>query len=401
MGAFPIRLKEAQMVKRRTFLFTLCTLFLLPFCATAQNADNVQFLPVSDWQKMQEKQNPSSVFAAAVFKVFYAALKGINDKYIKPVSFAELIVSGLNELDTVDPSLVTTPEANSIIILHESTPLISMPFSPKDGPEKWARTLTSAILVIREKSPKAALTSQEDLYKIIFGGMLAKLDENSKYFSKSEALEKKANHHGLATENGIIAKSNTKFAFLEDDIALITISSFDSNTEEIVENILGNLYKNTKGIIIDLSGSNGGILSEAADVADLFLSQGTLFKVRGRTPAANKTYQADEKMLYRGPVAIIIDHNTKSSSEVFAMAMQEGKRAIIIGETSFGKGTSQTPITLPNGGEIMLSWGYIYSGKDVPLNGQGVTPDIALAAPSPDILHQKSLNQAIKWLDEP
>ena len=145
MGAFPIRLKEAQMVKRRTFLFTLCTLFLLPFCATAQNADNVQFLPVSDWQKMQEKQNPSSVFAAAVFKVFYAALKGINDKYIKPVSFAELIVSGLNELDTIDPSLVTTPEADSIVILHESTPLISMPFSPKDGPEKWARTLTSAM----------------------------------------------------------------------------------------------------------------------------------------------------------------------------------------------------------------------------------------------------------------
>ena len=389
------------MVKKRIFLFTICTLFLLPFCAVAQNADNVQFLPVSDWQKMQEKQNPSSIFASAVFKVFYAAFKGIDEKYIKPVSFAELIVSGLNELDSVDSSLVTTLSGNNIIISHEGSLIKSIPFKAEDNSEKWAKTLTSAILVIREKSQKIAVLSQEDLYKAIFGGILAKLDENSKYFSKAEALDKKANHHGLMTADGIITKNNTEFAFLEENIALITINSFDSNTEEIVANILGNLYKDTKGIVIDLSGSNGGILSQAADVADLFLSQGTLFKVRGRNPAANKTYKAGKEMLYKGPVAIIIDHNTKSSSEVFAMAMQEGKRAIVIGETSFGKGTSQTPIALPNGGELMLSWGYIYSGKDVPLNDKGVAPDIAFTAPTPDILHEKSLSEAIKWLDEP
>ena len=389
------------MVKKRTFLFTFCTLFLLPFCALAQNADNVQFLPVSDWQKMQEKQNLSSIFASAVFKVFYTAFKGIDEKYIRPISFAELIVNGLNELDSIDSSLVTTLSGNNIIISHEGSLIKTIPFEPKYSPEKWAKTLISAILVIREKSQKIAILSQEDLYKTIFGGMLAKLDENSKYFSKADALEKKANHHGIATADGIITKSNTEFAFLEEDIALITINSFDSNTEEIITNILGNLYKDTKGIVIDLSGSNGGILSQAADVADLFLSQGTLFKVRGRNSAANKTYKAGKEMLYKGPVAIIIDHNTKSSSEVFAMAMQEGKRALIIGETSFGKGTSQTPIALPNGGEIMLSWGYIYSGKDVPLNDKGVAPDIALTAPTPDILHKKSLNEAIKWLDEP
>ena len=341
------------------------------------------------------------MFASAVFKVFHAALKGIDEKYILPVSFAELIVSGLNELDSADASLVTTLSTDNIVISHEGSIIKSIPFGPKDGPEKWARDLTSAISTIREKSQKIAAISQEDLYKTIFRGILAKLDENSKYFSKTEALEKKANHHGIITADGIVAKNNTEFAFLERNIALITINSFDSNTEEIVENILNNLYKDTKGIVIDLSGSNGGILSQAAHTADLFLSQGTLFKVRGRNPAANKTYKASKEMLYNGPVVIIIDHSTKSSSEVFAMAMQEGKRALIIGETSFGKGTSQTPIALPNGGELMLSWGYIYSGKDVPLNEKGITPDITLAAPSPDILHKKSLNEAIKWLDEP
>ena len=389
------------MVKKRVLLLALCTLFLMPFCATAQNADNVQFLPVSDWQKMQARQSPSSVFASAVFKVFHEAFKGIDEKYIKPVSFAELIVSGLNELDSVDASLVTTLSGDNIIISHEGSIIKSIPFEPNDSPEKWAKALTSAILIIREKSQKIAAISQEELYRTIFKGTLAKLDENSKYFSKTEALDKKANHHGIMTADGIITKSNTEFAFLEGNIALITINSFDSNTEEIVENILNNLYKDTKGIVIDLSGSNGGILSQAARTADLFLSQGTLFKVRGRNPAANKTYTANKEMLYNGPVAIIIDHNTKSSSEVFAMALQEGKRALIIGEASFGKGTSQTPITLPNGGELMLSWGYIYSGKDVPLNEKGISPDITLAAPTPDILHKKSLNEAIKWLDEP
>lgn len=132
-----------------------------------------------------------------------------------------------------------------------------------------------------------------------------------------------------------------------------------------------------KGIIVDLRGNPGGLLRQSIKVADLFLTRGRIIDTRGRSPESIQHYDAGGRDVAQGrPLAILMDGESASASEIVAAALQDRGRAIIIGTSSFGKGTIQTVIRLPNNGEIALTWSRMVTPSGYILHGLGVPPTV-------------------------
>jgi carboxyl-terminal processing protease len=164
-------------------------------------------------------------------------------------------------------------------------------------------------------------------------------------------------------------------------IVSIKISNFNQSTAQDTLDKLKKAHEDlgsgVKGIVLDMRGNSGGVLEQSIKVADLFLAKGRISETRGRHPDSLQFYDASGRdMAYGRPVIVLIDGKSASAAEVTAAALQDRGRAIIIGTTSFGKGTVQTVITLPNEGEITLTWSNLIAPSGYRLQGLGIFPMI-------------------------
>ena len=176
----------------------------------------------------------------------------------------------------------------------------------------------------------------------------------------------------------------TVSASLSDGVLLLKVSSFNQKT---AEGIAGELAKAKdqpglplKGVILDLRGNPGGLLDQAVAAADLFIPSGTIVQTRGRHPLSNQSYDAVEGGLGEGlPVVVLVDGKSASAAEILAGALEDSGRAIVIGTNSYGKGTVQTVVHLPNDGEITLTWSRFFTPSGYALHGLGVLPTLCTA----------------------
>lgn len=169
---------------------------------------------------------------------------------------------------------------------------------------------------------------------------------------------------------------------LSSGIATIGISSFNQNTTHNLAETL-QVAKSSpgfKGVILDLRGNPGGLLDQGVAVADLFIKQGPILTTRGRNPASVQTYEAKPGDVGEDlPVVALIDGQTASAAEIVAAALQDSGRAVVIGTNSYGKGTVQTVVRLPNDGEMTLTWSRFHAPSGYPLHGLGILPTICTA----------------------
>jgi carboxyl-terminal processing protease len=173
----------------------------------------------------------------------------------------------------------------------------------------------------------------------------------------------------------------TVTARLENDVLYLRISNFNQGTASAVAEELENGKANTanglEGIIIDLRGNPGGLLKQSIKVADLMLTHGHILSTRGRHPDSLHHYEAGGRDLADGlPMVVIIDGKSASASEIVAAALQDRDRAVVIGTSSFGKGSVQTVLRLPNDGEITLTWSRFLAPSGYALHGLGVLPAV-------------------------
>ncbi len=173
----------------------------------------------------------------------------------------------------------------------------------------------------------------------------------------------------------------TVTANLRNDILHLKIEGFNHGTADTV---LSELQKNTalsaepiKGIILDLRGNPGGLLKQSIKIADVFLSQGSILDTKGRHSDSLQHYEAKGEDKARGvPIVVLIDGGSASASEIVAAALQDSERAVVLGTVSYGKGTVQTVIRLPNNGELILTWSRFMAPSGYALHGLGVYPVI-------------------------
>lgn len=178
----------------------------------------------------------------------------------------------------------------------------------------------------------------------------------------------------------IVVKS-VKPKLLENGIGYVKLAQFqDRTSQELTEAIAGLEAENgteLSGLILDLRNNPGGLLTEAIDVVDEFIDSGLIVSVRGRTQDQTREYYATKNGSFQTfPVVVIVNDGSASASEVVAEALQDSKRAVILGTKTFGKGSVQTIIKLEDGSGLKLTTAKFYAPSGRSINEVGVTPDI-------------------------
>lgn len=166
-----------------------------------------------------------------------------------------------------------------------------------------------------------------------------------------------------------------------DGIIVAQISGFNSHTAKQLSEFYQAAERESvdpiRGVIIDLRDNPGGLLRQAVYVADLFLRQGKIVSTRGRHPDSIHEYSAHQSDLAADlPLVVLVNGRSASSAEIVAAALQDHNRAIVIGTTSYGKGTVQTVARLPNDGELTLTWSRFITPSGYYLHGLGVEPTV-------------------------
>ena len=204
----------------------------------------------------------------------------------------------------------------------------------------------------------------------------------------------------------VIQVQSVKSELIDNNIGYIRLTSFNENSSEQIKAKINKLdkNKNLKGYILDLRNNPGGLLSQAIKISDFFLENGEIVSTRSRQASENRKWFAKKGDLTNGKTLIIlINYGSASASEIVAGALKDHKRAIILGENSYGKGSVQSIIPLKNRGAIRLTIAkyYLPSGKSI--SEVGVTPDIEVAEGSDDFKFNSEtdnqLNFAIKLLN--
>jgi len=203
----------------------------------------------------------------------------------------------------------------------------------------------------------------------------------------------------------IIEVKSVKSEILEKKIGYIKLSSFNENSSSQIKNSLNKFKKqNLKGYILDLRNNPGGLLSQAIKIADYFLDDGEIVSTKSRKSSENRKWFARKGDIIDGETLIVlINYGSASASEIVAGALKDHKRAIIIGESSFGKGSVQSIIPLKNKGAIRLTISKYYLPSGQSISKIGVIPDIEIVEKSEDFrLNTKTDNQlnfALKLLN--
>jgi len=179
----------------------------------------------------------------------------------------------------------------------------------------------------------------------------------------------------------IIEVQSVKSKLLKDKIGYIKLSSFNENSSNQIKNKLNDLSKKNeiKGYILDLRNNPGGLLSQAIKISDYFLNNGEIVSTKSRKGSENRKWFAKNGDLINGKILIVlINYGSASASEIVAGALKDHKRAIIIGENSYGKGSVQSIIPLKNKGALRLTISKYYLPSGQSISEIGVTPDIEI-----------------------
>ncbi len=204
----------------------------------------------------------------------------------------------------------------------------------------------------------------------------------------------------------IIKIQSVKSKKIDDSIGYIRLTAFNENSSSQIKKKINefNKNKNIKGYILDLRNNPGGLLSQAIKISDFFLTNGEIVSTKSRKDSENRRWFANKGDIIDGKVLIVlINYGSASASEIVAGALKDNKRAILVGESSYGKGSVQSIIHLKNSGAIRLTISkyYLPSGKSI--SEVGITPDIEVSESTDefriDTENDNQLNFAVKLLN--
>ncbi|MBC9176509.1 S41 family peptidase [Pseudoroseomonas ludipueritiae] len=166
----------------------------------------------------------------------------------------------------------------------------------------------------------------------------------------------------------------------QEGILWLRLTAFSSHTTETLSAVLNEAFAEPqppRGVVLDLRGNRGGVLSQAMSVADAFLTGGPIASSLGRHPDSVRAWTAaGTDLSHSRPLVILVDGRTASSAEIVAAALSDRGRAAVVGSSTLGKGLIQIVIPLSNGAEVLISWSRVLAPQGWPVQGLGVQPTI-------------------------
>jgi len=178
----------------------------------------------------------------------------------------------------------------------------------------------------------------------------------------------------------VYVSSVTGAQMLPGNVGYIKLKQFSESSKEDLEKAMYALHQQgMKSLILDVRGNPGGLLDESIDISNLFLPSGRIVATRGRNATDNSDERATWERTWSTPLVVLVDGDSASASEIFAAAVQENGRGVIVGRKSYGKGTVQTHFPLKTvSGELKLTTAKFYSPSGREMAGAGVTPDFTV-----------------------
>jgi carboxyl-terminal processing protease len=261
--------------------------------------------------------------------------------------------------------------------------LIKVVAAIDDTPAHKAGIMTNDIITHIDDDPVQGLTLSQAVEKMR-GPANTKIKLTIRRQDQDKPIE-------LTIVRQIITVHSVRARLEGNDVVYIRISAFNEKTTDEIKKALNQLstqisFKSLKGYVVDLRNNPGGLLDEAISVSDAFLESGEIVSTRGRKTEQTQHFIARPGDLAKGkPVIVLINGGSASASEIVAGALQDHKRATIIGTRSFGKGSVQTVIPLgPGNGALRLTTARYYTPSGRSIQAKGITPDIEVLQDVPE-----------------
>jgi len=347
------------------------------------------------WQGLRAKTNTESSDIYQYLRLFSDVLNIVQDNYVEKTDSKKLMYGAINGmLRELDPhSSFLKPEDYKELQIETKGKFggLGIEISLRDG------VLTVVSPLEDTPADKAGILAGDQIIKID--------DEPTQDMTLMEAVQKMRGPKGTKVRLTIIRKGEKKpleFSLVRAEISIrsvrsrvlepgygyVRISSFQSGTASDLRKTLEQLETDAgplQGLVLDLRNDPGGLLDQAVEVSDEFLDEGLIVYTGGRLESQQMRFEAHKNSKPRNyPIVALVNAGSASASEIVAGALQDHKRAIILGEQTFGKGSVQTVIPLNDGSAIRLTTSLYYTPSGRSIQAKGITPDIVVKRELPD-----------------
>jgi len=342
-------------------------------------------------------------------EIFTEVLRQIEKSYVEPPDAQELIYGAIKGMvHNLDPhsSFMTKEEYRELMLETEGSftgigveitvkDNVLTVVSPIEGTPAYKVGMKAGDKIIKIEDTRTKDMSLMEAVKKIRGPKGTKVNLTIMREGEAKPLE-------FSITRGVIPLISVRQYFLTPDIGYVRISNFQSKTVEDLSEALEEMEKGReiKGLVLDLRNNPGGLLSQAIEVSDLFLNSGLIVTTKGRISSQNITATAHtDKKSRTYPIIVLINSGSASAAEIVAGALQDNKRALVLGTRSFGKGSVQTILPLSDGSGLRLTTARYYtpSGKSIQLSG--IVPDIALDFTPPNEQEKKDVDKFVREED--
>ena len=344
--------------------------------------------------------------------LFGEVLENIKKEYVDDVNQAEMMDSAINGLlQSLDPySAYMSPELFKEMQTDTSGEFgglgieigmeagVVKVISPIDDTPAERAGIKAGDYIVKIGKEQVQGKSLMEAVKLMRGPIGTSIDLTVRRKNVKKPLEFKIIRKIIEVQS-----VSSKIISEEKNIGYIRLKSFNENSDNQFLKSVKKFEKNRKikGYVIDLRNNPGGLLTQAINITDFFLDDGEIVSTKGRKISETRKFFARKGDEIKGkPIVVLINNGSASASEIFAGALKDHKRAIILGENSYGKGSVQSIIPLRNGGgmRLTISKYYLPSGKSI--SEVGVTPDILVEEVGNDFKinseKDNQLNYAIK-----
>jgi len=321
-------------------------------------------------------------------EIFANVLSILQEHYVTKIDSHEIIDGAINGmLLSLDPHSSYLKPDNFRILQDEtkgSFPGIGIEITIING------ILTIISPIEGTPADKAGLKAKDIILKIE--------DESTKNLSAMQAVKKLRGPKGsevtitvhregwdkpkkITITRDIIPLHSVKTFFLEPGFAYTRITNFQSHTTKDYKAALNRMKKvhQIKGLILDLRNNPGGLLNQAVLIADFFLKEGLIVYTKGRLEDQNMAFHARETgETDHYPLVVLLNEGSASASEIVAGAIQDHGRGVLVGTRTFGKGSVQSIVPLPNGAGLRLTTAYYYTPEGRSIQAMGIIPDVVV-----------------------
>jgi len=362
-------------MQKNYLLFT--AILLISFCLFAQANDS------SNTEKLQ----PEEQLPLRELRIFTQVFEQIRRGYVEEVKDTELLenaIAGLlleldphsaylNESDYDELQESATGEYGGLgMMVGAERGMIKIISPIDDTPAAKAGIKAGDLIIEVDGTPVRGMALQKAIDKL--------RGEKGTSINLSVLRDDQEVPIEFTIIRDIIQVSSVRSRILEPGYGYVRISQFQTSSGDDFKKELLDLKKKEtelKGVIIDLRNNPGGLVPASVEISDAVLDGGTVVYTEGRLPSSNSTYQASSGDLLAGiPIVVLVNGGSASASEIVAGALQDHRRAAIIGTQSFGKGSVQTVIPLGDGRAIKLTTARYFTPNGRSIQAEGIVPDI-------------------------